>query len=517
MADISFDVAEGYYLNPFTARMVLSGNVQNLQYTVNGALPSISKYVAYDQLTPPNPFIAVTQDGNGNVVYDGGFPKFYNPSGPAAGLTSRDQLSASFKYLYNAILWTANAAKYAAGNRKILIMGDVSAGVNYAVKSTGGTGFFTSFSRLCAVAGFTPTFVDVDDYPGSKLDTTLATMEQHACVLLMSSGGGLVDNITNACVDALVQYRQGGSGIIIVTDDGPVFTDISQAYPAPPVSRQFFTTANKVAVNFGTYFSGNYDRTPVNVGFLRSTYGDHPLYAGMLDTESISAGGSESRVMVQQYATYLPGQVQPFSIPLGKTVIQAAVRRLDQSVIAFKITYNVGPFDIGLSHGASTKKNGETLDVRSSNRSEVAAVFATATDAVVAADILKNGVKVGALTYTKAGGVSQTWLTGKTTPVAVQNGDVFTVAVKSPIVHNVAVTIKRFQPAIKGVTNLATVLTLLRAYDPTKTDIDVVELLITEIAAMAPALQLKHQQNIPLNLKVLGEFFNNEGTVSVVP
>ncbi|MNL54010.1 hypothetical protein D3C87_1773010 [compost metagenome] len=121
------------------------------------------------------------------------------------------------------------------------------------------------------------------------------------------------------------------------------------------------------------------------------------------------------------------------------------------------------------------------------------------------------------MTYTKAGGVSQTWLTGKTTPVAVQNGDVFTVAVKSPIVHNVAVTIKRFQPAIKGVTNLATVLTLLRAYDPTKTDIDVVELLITEIAAMAPALQLKHQQNIPLNLKVLGEFFNNEGTVSVVP
>lgn len=700
MADISFDVAEGFYLNPFTARMILSGNVKNLQYSVNGAPPSISKYVAYDNLVPPNPFIAVTQDGNGNVVYDGGFPKFYNNNAPTAGikdsvsvefnatcdgyspvgncfyynqfsaevvtiaagdklvydmltndskiragidattnaqpatpyyslrdwgvgvsapygvfdqngLTShpavdvgaralnqwyhrefdltkcagavfrkwtmayegeeagnfsvrfrdiyivdaagrikatlfkdkltvpgntstevgssgysnlskvtydpRAQLTASFKYLYNAILWVANEKKFAAGNRKILIMGDTISTANYSVKGTGGSSFFTSFTRLCATVGFTPTFVDIADYPGGKLNTTLATMEQHACVLLMSAGSGMSELITDDCVDALVQYRQDGSGIIIITDDGPVFTDISQAYPAPKVSRQFFATANHLAVRFGTYFTGLYDRTPVNVGFIRANYGDHPLYAGMADNENINAGGSESRVMVQQFQTYLPGQIQPFAIPLGKTVIQAAVRRLDESVISFKITYNVGPFDIGLSHGALVKKNGETLDVRVSNRSPVAAVFATPSDAVVTANILKNGTKVGDLTYTKAGGVVQTWLTGKTTPVAVQNGDVYTVAVLTPIVHNVVVTIQRFQPAIKGMKDLAAVMKLLRPYDPTKTDIDVVEQLITEIAALVPALQLKHQQNIPNNLKLLGEFFNNEGQQSVVP
>jgi hypothetical protein len=700
MADISFDVAEGFYLNPFTARMILSGNVKNLQYSVNGAPPSISKYVAYDNLVPPNPFIAVTQDGNGNVVYDGGFPKFYNSNAPTAGIKDsvsvefnatcdgysptgncfyynrfsdavvtiaagdklvydmitnsskircgidattnaapatayysmrdwgigvlnpyglfdqngigshpavdvgpralnqwyhrefdltkcaghtfrnwsmayegeeagvfsvrfrdiyiidsagrikatlfkdklsvpgntstevgssgysnlskltydpRAQLTASFKYLYNAILWAANEKKFTAGNRKILIMGDTIASANYSVKGTGSGAFFTSFTRLCATVGFTPTFVDVADYPGGKLDTPLALMEQHACVLLMSAGSGLSELITNACVDALVQYRQDGSGIIIITDDGPVFTDISQAYPAPKVSRQFFATANHLAVRFGTYFTGNYDRTPVNVGFLRANYGDHPLYAGMTDAENISAGGSESRVMVQQFTTYLPGQIQPFAIPLGKTVIQAAVRRLDESVISFKITYNVGPFDIGLSHGASTAKNGEILDVRVSNRAAMAAAFLTESDAVVTANVLKNGTKVGALTYSKATGVVQTWLTGKTTPVTVQNGDVYTVAVLTPIAHNVVVTVKRFQPAIKGLKDLSVVMKALRVYDPAKTDIDVVEQLITEISALVPALQIKHQQNIPINLKLLGEFFANEGPQSVVP
>lgn len=706
MADISFDVPEGYYLNPFVTRMILSGAVKSLQFSVNGAPPSISKYVAYDQLDPPNPFIAVTQDGNGNVVYDGGFPKFYNSQAPTEGIKDsvsvefngqcsgvagpgangncyyynqfasdvvtaavgdklvydvlinsldvrtgidgitnaqpntayysmrdwgidygdlskpyglkdqngirshpavalgsralnkwyhreidltpcaghtfrkwsmaheadvagfmssrfrdiyivdkngrikatlfkdvlklpgnsntefgasgysnlvktvydpRAQLTASFKYLFNAINWVADERKVTAGNRKILIMGDQPSTANYAVKSTATAGFFTSFTRLAATVGFTPTFVDITDYPSGQLDTTLATLEQYACVLLMSGGTGLQEWMSDDCRDALVRYRQNGGGIIIITDDGPEFTDISQAYPAPKVSRQFFATANKLAVQFGTYFTGNYNRTPVNVGFLRSTYGDHPLYGGMADTESINAGGSESRVMVQQFQTYLPGEVPPFNIPLGRTIIQVAAKKTNESVVSFKITYWVGPFDFRFQDGETLAKDGEIIDTRVRNRAQMKAVLSTVSDADITADILKNGTKVGALTYTKAGGVVQTWLTGKTTPVAVKDGDKFTIKVLTPIAHNVVVEIERFQPAIKGLRNLAQVQAMLRPYNPAATDIEVVKQLISEIGALVPAMKLKHVGNIPINLQLLGDFFADTGEVSVVP
>jgi len=706
MADISFSVPEGYYLNPFVTRMILSGDVKSLQFSVNGAPPSISKYVAYDQLDPPNPFIAVTQDGNGNVVYDGGFPKFYNSQAPTEGIKDsvsvefngqcsgvaipgangncyyynqfasdvvtmaagdklvydvlinsldvrtgidgitngtpntatysmrdwgidysdltkpygltdqnglrshpavalgsralnkwyhreidltkcagytfrkwsmaheadtagfmsarfrdiyivdkngrikatlfkdvlklpgnsntefgasgytnlvktvydpRAQLTASFKYLYNAILWVADEKKLTAGRRKILIMGDQPSTANYAVKSTATAGFFTSFSRLAATVGFTPTFVDLTDYPSGQLDTTLQDLDQYTCVLLMSGGTGLQEWMSDDCRDALVQYRQNGGGIIIITDDGPVFTDISQAYPAPKVSRQFFATANKLAVQFGTYFTGNYNRTPVNVGFLRSTYGDHPLYGGMADSESINAGGSESRVMVQQFQTYLPGEVPEFNIPLGRTIIQVAAKKADESVVSFKITYWVGPFDFGFSDRGNVARNGEVLDVRVRNRGDMKVTLATVSDANITGDVLKGSTKVGSFTYTKAGGVVQTWLTGKTTPVAVNNGDTYTIAVKTPIVHNVVVQVKRFQPTLKGMRDYSMIVELLRPYDPTKDDVDVVKLLITEIAALVPAMQLRYNSDAAGNVRVLAEYFANEGQQSVVP
>lgn len=699
MADISFNVAEGYYLNPFVATMILSGNVQSLQFSVNGAPPSISKYVAYDQLVPPNPFIAVTQDGNGNVVYDGGFPKFYNSNAPVAGINAsismefratsvgtpvgtnayyynaftdkqvtiaigdklvydmmqnsdvavvgldgvtdkdpntnvgryslrdwglpstpsivdqnglrihpatylggravnqwyhrefdltacagetfvrwsmayegeaagdfytryrdvyildkngaikavlfkdkidlpnststeagasgytnlsktlydpRSQLTASFKYLYNAILWTANAKKYAAGNRKILIMGDTLAAANYSVKGTLASGFFTSFTRLCAAVGFTPTFVDPSDYPGGLLDTTLATLEQYACVLFMSAGNGTTQYITDQCIANLVQYRQNGSGIIVITDDGPVFTNISQAYPPPAVARQFFATANKLVVNFGAYFSGNYDRTPVNVGFLRSTYGDHPLYAGMLDSENIQAGGSESRVQLATFTSITPGQVQPFNIPVGKTVIQVAATLNTGEVIAYKIEYNVVSFKLTFSDGVVVKDNGQTLDVGVKNQSLIQAGLAGTMNDAMSGLVYKNGARVGTFSYTLAGGVVQTWDGAGTGPVKVQNNDEFSVTTTTPLVMTSKVKIGRFQPAIKAKRTLSDIMKTLRDYKPALTDIKRVKTMIEEISTLVPWLGLKHVQNMPINLKLLGEYFNNEGVASMV-
>jgi hypothetical protein len=695
MADISFDVAEGYYLSPFTAKMILSGNVQSLQFSVNGAPPSISKYVAYDQLSPPNPFIAVTQDGNGNVVYDGGFPKFYNSNAPVAGINAsitmefratctntdpnvnayyynaftetqvtvaigdrlvydmwqnsnntqvgidaitanaasdparysmrdwgypnqaikdqnglnahpgadlggravnqwyhrefdlspaagttfirwsmafegqtagdfyarfrdvyvldkdgnikailfknkidlpgntstevgasgytnlskamydpRDQLTASFKYLYNAILWAANSSKVAAGNRKILILGDAVSTASYPVKGTTGSGFNTSFTRLCAAVGFTPTFKDVSDYTGGYLNPTVAELDQYTCVLLMSSASGTTSWITDAGVQAMMTFRETGNGIIIITDHGPVINDIANAYPVP--GSAFFATANKLTVQFGAYFSGNYNRTPVNVGFLRSTYGDHPLYDGMTDDESISAGGSESRVQVASYASVLPSAVAPFSIGNGQTVIQVTAVLNSGEIIAYKITYNVVSFKVSFSDGTQIKDNGQTLDVGVKNQTLIQAVVAGSLDQTASGIVYKNGVRAGTFNYTTAGGVVQTWDGAGTGPVMVQNGDEYKVVLTSPVSLTSTVKIKRFQPAIKSKTDLASIMEILREYHPTLTDITRVGKAIEEIASGVPWLGLKHSLNMPINLKLLGEYFNNEGLAAQV-
>jgi len=703
MADISFDVAEGYYLSTFIARMILSANVKSLQYSVNAGPPAISKYIAYDQLTPPNPFIAVTQDGRGNVVYDGGFPKFYNaytpPEGikdsvsvefnatctgvtglengncyyynqfaadivtiaigdklvydvmtnhvnvrtgidaltnaqpnspdyslrdwgviytdpnsprgikdqnglashpatdlsavalnkwyhrefdltPCAGKTfrkwtmaheadvagdfsaryrdvyivdktgkikatlfkdvlkmpgnsntefgasgytnlskvvydPRSQLTASFKYLYNAINWAANESKVVAGNRKILILGDQVSGGSYWVKGTDNNGFYYSLSRLCAAVGFTPTFKDSNDYAGGYLNPTLAELEQYSCVLIMSSRSGAVAWVTDAGADALVAYREAGSGVIMITDHGPVISDISGAYP-PTTAGAFFWTANKVAVRFGTYFTGNYDRQPVNVGFLRSTYGDHALYSGMADTESINAGASESRVQVQEYPDVLPGNVPPFNIPFGRTIIQVVAILNDGSAVSYKITYNVVTFKISISDGTVVKDNGQTLDVGAKNQSLIQATMSGTLNDNGAGIVYKNDVRVGTVSYTPAGGVVQTWDGAGVGPVKVKNGDKFKVTLTTPFAMTTEVAIKRFAPDIRTKTNLAEIMGILRTYLPTLTDIKRVGTIIGEIAQGVPWLGLKQEVNLPINLKLLSDYFVDQGLAAQV-
>lgn len=695
MPNISFDVAEGYYLSPFTANMILSDNVQSLQFSVNGAPPSISKYVAYDQLTPPNPFIAVTQDGRGNVVYDGGFPKFYNSSAPVAGISAsismefratcvgagagvnlyyynaftdknvtiaigdklvydmlqnsvnarvgidgitandpgvspgqyslrdwgypdkvikdqnnlnahpatdlgtravnqwyhrefdlsacagqtfvrwsmayegevagdyytrfrdvyildangnikavlfkdtidlpestsaeagasgytnlsktlydpRSQLTASYKYLYNAILWTANQKKVTAGNRKILILGDAIVTGNYAVKSTVASGFNTSFTRLCAAVGFTPTFKDVSDYGGS-LNPTLTELEQYACVLLMSSVYGVNAQITDAAVQAMMTYRENGNGLIIITDHGQVINDIAQAHPLSIGG--FFATANKLVVNFGAYFSGNYNRTPVNVGFLRATYGDHPLYNGMTDAESINAGGSESRVQVASFTSVTPAQVQPFNVSNGTTTIQVAAILKSGEIETYRITYNVVSFKISFSDGQNVRDNGQVLDVGIKNQSLINVEFVGTMDVNGSGIVYKNGVRVGTVTYVPGQPVTQTWDGAGSGPVMVKNNDEFKVVLSAPFAMTSAIKIKRFAPVISDKMYYADIMKTLRAYLPELTDIKRVGRMIEEIASGVPWLGLKHSANIPINMKLIGDYFADKGLAAQV-
>lgn len=103
MATITPSIEPGSYLGAKTVSLSFDPNLVQAEVTVNAAPPSISKYIAYDDLVPPKPFIAVTEDDNtGRVVYDGGAPKFWNANNPS-NAASFFELSPAGKYLYNAL------------------------------------------------------------------------------------------------------------------------------------------------------------------------------------------------------------------------------------------------------------------------------------------------------------------------------------------------------------------------------------------------------------------------------
>jgi len=320
---VSLTYPAGTYGEPLLVEWNTTPQVDFVMFTVNGLMPTYSEYVAYDTLNPPNPFIAVTQDGRGNVVYDGGFPKFYNVGAPAEG-TVFAGLTGAYKYLYNALNFVANQTKKAAGNNKVLILGDQVEGQNYSVKGSESTSFRTSFTRLFAIAGYVPTFKDRSDY-GDVLNPTLSELESYCAVLVMSSDYGTpTGRFTDAAVAAMVAYREAGSGVILITDHGPDLPDVNAA--ANNAYTGFFRSANQIASEYGVYFTGLFDRTPVNVGFLRTNYGDHPLYANLDNSESIHAGASESRVVVADYRRYKPGELPSVRMTEGCYLVQILTR-----------------------------------------------------------------------------------------------------------------------------------------------------------------------------------------------
>lgn len=290
MSIINYDNI-GHITESKTFNLEFAGNVRKFAVEVNQPPPSISEYIAYDELDPPNPFLAVTQDGNGNVVYDGGFPKFYNGKAPDVG-ASFAQLEGGFKFLYNALNFVA---KDGHPNNKMLLIGDQTSGNSYSVKDTNSNGFYTSMTRIAEIAGYTLTVKDPDDWGGS-INPTLAELNEYCAVIVMGThGGSNPDVVTDPAVADFVTYRLQGGGLIFITDHGPDLTSIQDA---TTTSGGFFDGINKITVQFGAYFTGDFNRSPVNVGYLRQNYGDHPLYNGMADSDDISAGGSESRVVV---------------------------------------------------------------------------------------------------------------------------------------------------------------------------------------------------------------------------
>ena len=212
MANVTPNYPASYYPSAINTTWTFGAVVDKVSYSVDTVPPAISKYIAYDTLTPANPFIAVTQDGKGNVVYDGGFPKFLNSSWNSA-ITFAGLIPAH-KYLYNALNFCANPAKVTAGNKKVLILNDSPITGSYSIKSTGSEGFRTTLQGVLGVAGYIPTFKDVADYSGGVIDAPFSELDQYCLVIYFATVYGSTVHVTPRCVQDLATYRAPGSGLI---------------------------------------------------------------------------------------------------------------------------------------------------------------------------------------------------------------------------------------------------------------------------------------------------------------
>lgn len=441
----------GYYLAEILIDWTFSADVVGVAMSINAAPPSISKYIAYDNLPARNPFIAVTEDGRGRVVYDGGFPKFYNETWNNA--VNFSQLTGEYKFLHNAIKWCANASKVSVGNKKVLILGDAITAQSYAIKNPlggGFNGFFTSLTAICNVAGFTPTFKDRADYAG-VLNPTLAELETYTLVILMSTDSGAYNAptlITPTAINDLVTYRENGNGIIIITDHGPLLNTIAEAgaYASPEGS--FFKTANRLAIKFGTYFTGNYDRTPVSLAFIRSNYGDHALYSGMSDAESIVAGGSESKVVVPIIQLAPPPISATYLNTVGLNSVNFLTTKADGSIETFKFTYSIAGTDLLDFKDKNNVAVTTAFNVGVSNKFEILPKVNGVDLGTVWGEITLDGKRVGEVAYSAATG-SLAYVYGSDVGAGgvygfnVKHASVLMVTLKSPFTYSKAITIDK--------------------------------------------------------------------------
>lgn len=470
MATITPSVQPGYFLDHQTINFSFSNDVTEVAVTTGDIPPSLSKYIAYDTLTPPNPFIAVTEDGRGRVVYDGGFPKFYNGNIPdwtnvATRPKTFSALIASHKFLYNALNWVANPTKVSSGNKKVLILGDKNpgtgtgnaddSGANYYIitDETRPDGFKATFDTILAAAGYTPTYKLPSQFAGNTIDVRLSELEQYCCVILLSSDYANNARITAASVNDFTTYRSNGNGIILITDHGDALTSIDQVNNN--TMGGFFKTVNAIAARMGAYFTGNFDRVPVNVGFLRTNYGDHPLYNGMANTDSIVAGDSESQVVVSKTTTYPPGSVPPVTTTInGMNTVNVLVRSVDGTITTARYTYIVAGDEIlfvKATDGTNQFVNTDVM-IGIDGALEFSVETKGAALGTLWGEYILNGKRVGA--FQEIDGV-----TGTNSYVGnrlrAKPGDVFVVRMMTPFSYSKTLNVRSKTPDLRSKVSLS--------------------------------------------------------------
>lgn len=489
MAEIISSLEPGWYTTGQTLTVKFPADARRAIVTRTERNPVLTEILAYDRgpITPvpalpegdpgagptiDRPFLAVTQDGRGNVIYDGGFPKFYNSqiaaynggSYPATIPNTFAGLTPAGKYLYNGLNFIANPRKVGAGNRKVLFIGDTVRGYNFVLTDShynpkpgqasadGGTGFFDTITGICQAGNWTPTYYDLPNET-AKIDFDFNYLDQFAAVVFFSLHATPTPaerRVTDRFAKELASYRAAGNGIAIITDHcGDNYTSVQDAVTRGTV---FATSAIYLTKEYGCYYSGNVDRKPVLVSEIKRQIGapgppeTHPLLAGLADTDSIYAGPSESLVMPELFIDEQVDPTQDLVIPLttaGKYRVNVLVQLDDGSIITKPMLFTI--------------IDPSTTNIRDSfNRSVLATstTYKPAVDYTISPDptfegslrgkILIDNNLVGFFQTTVNAGVSNTAYMpfgGASAPMVLKTGSVLKFSITDPFEYNLTTTI----------------------------------------------------------------------------
>lgn len=269
--------------------------------------------IAYDSFG--NPFISVTDSDSKKlkIVYDGGFPKYYN---------SRQDPN-SLQFLRNCVKY---CHQIKSRPNRILALGD--AGSSYPVDGTGSSGFKTTMQNVASSIGYDIDIATINNFQGGS--PTSAHFSNYAMLFYWSTGGS--NQINASCATAIHQAALAGMGIVIITDHD-----------------SFQNSANAIARKFNCEFYGNVNRSPVSIADLISKYGNHVLWSNMSGT--LSAGGSEGNVRNTPVGDYLEGSGE-LTFAVGEQCKNVPIQVFGNEAITGSKYYHVDLFDN--SHGQIT-------------------------------------------------------------------------------------------------------------------------------------------------------------------
>lgn len=245
--------------------------------------------------------VQTTSSGaGGKLVFDGGFPKFYDSSYWNASyddsLTNMFALATpgQWPYMVNCIKY-ASSQRGSATTNKVLYVNDSSGG-SYGINV-----FDDGIKGCSSIAGKTMSyFKDISTPNAAHKDHILANasksvshwrtyFDQFDCIVWFGTSYLTDWTLPANFKQAILDYFDNGGGIFIVTDHN-----------------SFQYVVNQIVKPYGIQFTGDFDRTPGNDAYKVSTIlsktalipqGVHPLFQDMHPDAYIHAGGSEGKII----------------------------------------------------------------------------------------------------------------------------------------------------------------------------------------------------------------------------
>ena len=278
--------------------------------STSSVLDSVSNLV-YDEFG--NPFVSVVDNVNGGrLIFDGGFPKYYNTYWNNA--TDFSGLKTQFKFMHNIIKWISDTH---SSRGQVLIYGDAIENHNYSVHESASSDFNKSISETVNISGFTPVIKEAShtDFNGSKsnnrkVDLTLEEMNKYSSIIVMSSGGW--ESLSSEAANNFTTYVNNGGGVYIITDHD-----------------YFQKTGNQILRKFGSEFYGVVNRTGGHSAYKMSTIwnnlsgtaydSNHALWAGLSSDDYLPAGGSEGNVRLFTPQTDIIAKTETLTFSPGET------------------------------------------------------------------------------------------------------------------------------------------------------------------------------------------------------